>query len=207
MDEKLKDIYTAQYDSMNDFKCRLDSVYHPLNGKITWLTKTMECRRRYHHNEAENTLGFSKDALKPSTSNDLPHHTSTDASLKPSPDAVHPRSIDNTIEQSNDIRFTRLEEKLYSLKKDLPVALNLTRIDSNKPRWNPTEHDGTETRTRGVDPAVVACSGRYSVPPGQRQRGVPPGVGEGQHRAKPAGRTVQASACRRPAHGPWSRLF
>ncbi|KAG2323412.1 hypothetical protein Bca52824_016625 [Brassica carinata] len=42
MDEKLNDIYTIQYDSMNDFKCKLDSVYHPLNEKITWLTKTMK---------------------------------------------------------------------------------------------------------------------------------------------------------------------
>ncbi|KAG2303783.1 hypothetical protein Bca52824_032434 [Brassica carinata] len=42
MDERLNDIYTVQYDSMNDFKCKLDSVYHPLNDKITWLTKTME---------------------------------------------------------------------------------------------------------------------------------------------------------------------
>ncbi|KAG2307241.1 hypothetical protein Bca52824_026989 [Brassica carinata] len=42
MDEKLNDINTIQYDSINDFKCKLDSVYHPLNDKIIHLTQTME---------------------------------------------------------------------------------------------------------------------------------------------------------------------
>ncbi|KAJ4910387.1 hypothetical protein Rs2_05008 [Raphanus sativus] len=42
IDEKLNEIYTIQEDSMNDFKCKLDGVYHPLNTRITWLTKTME---------------------------------------------------------------------------------------------------------------------------------------------------------------------
>ncbi|KAG2311951.1 hypothetical protein Bca52824_023508 [Brassica carinata] len=42
MDERFNDIYIVQYDSMNDFMCKLDSVYHPLNDKITWLTKTIE---------------------------------------------------------------------------------------------------------------------------------------------------------------------
>ncbi|KAG2328262.1 hypothetical protein Bca52824_010990 [Brassica carinata] len=42
MDDKLNDIYTIQYDSMNDFKWKLDSVYHPLNDKIKYLTQTME---------------------------------------------------------------------------------------------------------------------------------------------------------------------
>ncbi|KAJ4881518.1 Uncharacterized protein Rs2_38573 [Raphanus sativus] len=42
VDEKLNEIYTIQYDSMNDFKCKLDSVYHPLNDKITGLTKTLK---------------------------------------------------------------------------------------------------------------------------------------------------------------------
>ncbi|KAJ4874211.1 hypothetical protein Rs2_43947 [Raphanus sativus] len=42
VDKKLNEIYTIQYDSMNDFKCKLDSVYHPLNDKITGLTKTLK---------------------------------------------------------------------------------------------------------------------------------------------------------------------
>ncbi|KAJ4876027.1 Uncharacterized protein Rs2_41045 [Raphanus sativus] len=42
LDEKQNEIHTIQYDSMNNFKCKLDSVYHPLNDKITWLKTTME---------------------------------------------------------------------------------------------------------------------------------------------------------------------
>ncbi|KAL0802365.1 hypothetical protein Bca101_057541 [Brassica carinata] len=60
MDEKLNDIYTVQYDSMNDIKCKLHSVYHPLNDKITWLTKTMETLA----DDAETTRTFSMEALE-----------------------------------------------------------------------------------------------------------------------------------------------
>ncbi|KAJ4876061.1 hypothetical protein Rs2_41079 [Raphanus sativus] len=42
MEEKLKAIYNMQEDSLNDFKWKLDSIYHPLNDKITWLTASME---------------------------------------------------------------------------------------------------------------------------------------------------------------------
>ncbi|KAG2322942.1 hypothetical protein Bca4012_058402 [Brassica carinata] len=83
MDEKLNDIYTIQYDSMNDFKWKLDSVYHPFNDKITYLTQTME-------NLAEdvNTLRRRRPQgaaawkqWKLSTSHEFPHHTSADIFL------------------------------------------------------------------------------------------------------------------------------
>ena len=127
MDEKLNDIYTIQYDSMNDFKCKLDSVYHPLNDKITWLTKTIE-----HLADGVTTImrqkiqGVSaRKPRKPSTSNEFPHHTSTDDRLIPSTDdrlipstgAAYPRSIDTNIKQSINRRFTILEEKLYSFEE------------------------------------------------------------------------------------------
>ncbi|KAJ4885552.1 hypothetical protein Rs2_35645 [Raphanus sativus] len=38
VDEKLNEIYTIQYDSMNDFKCKLDGVYHQVNRDRSMVT-------------------------------------------------------------------------------------------------------------------------------------------------------------------------
>lgn len=45
MDNKLHGIYRFHEDSLNDFKWRLDSIYHPLNDSISWLTTCMEQMR------------------------------------------------------------------------------------------------------------------------------------------------------------------
>ncbi|KAG2330178.1 hypothetical protein Bca52824_001358 [Brassica carinata] len=95
MDDKLNDIYTIHYDSMNDFKWKLDSVYHPLNDKIKYLTQTMEnlpedvntLRRRIPQGAA------AWKQWKLSTSHEFPHHTSANERWTHRPTLILHRSI------------------------------------------------------------------------------------------------------------------
>ncbi|KAJ4885450.1 hypothetical protein Rs2_35543 [Raphanus sativus] len=112
MDEKLNEIYTIQYDSMNDFKCKLDSVYHPLNDKIIWLTKTLQ-------QLSDNVIIILKRQTREIPARISMPSTSTNNRRIPSTDPDYSRSIDGNFSKSIDRRFMRLEDKLYSFEETL----------------------------------------------------------------------------------------
>ncbi|KAJ4906206.1 Uncharacterized protein Rs2_09864 [Raphanus sativus] len=112
LDEKLNEIYTIQYDSMNDFKCKLDGVYHPLNDKITWLTKTLK-------QLSDNVIIILKRQTREIPVRNYMPLTSTDNRQIPSTDPDNSRLIDNNFSKSIDRRFMKLEDKLYSFEETL----------------------------------------------------------------------------------------
>ncbi|KAJ4902004.1 hypothetical protein Rs2_15955 [Raphanus sativus] len=119
MDNKLTKAHIMEVDSLNDFKWRLDSVYHPLNDKVTWLTKSMEfladdiniIMKQKFYGE---TPAWKAWIPMPSTLADDRWIPSTDMLCMPSTDVPHNTSTDTSFRKLIDICFTILEDKLHS---------------------------------------------------------------------------------------------
>ncbi|KAJ4894664.1 Uncharacterized protein Rs2_21458 [Raphanus sativus] len=111
MDEKLSGIYIFHEESLNDFKWRLDSIYDPLDNKITWLTTCMEELKEdiatMEEQKAKEAAAWKSWKLT----------TSTDDPWMPSVNKEHYALIDINTKKLIDNRFAALEDKLHSFEE------------------------------------------------------------------------------------------
>ncbi|KAJ4881608.1 hypothetical protein Rs2_38663 [Raphanus sativus] len=89
MDEILTKAHIRQIDSLNDFKWRIDSVYHPLNDKIEGLAENMELLANHIRSIVQHTT--TQKIPMPSTSIDDIWKASTDDDFRISIDRDHDR--------------------------------------------------------------------------------------------------------------------
>ncbi|KAJ4906327.1 hypothetical protein Rs2_09985 [Raphanus sativus] len=138
IDEILTKAHITQIDSLNYFKWRIDSVYHSLNQKITWLTKNMEFL-------ADDIKSIIQRQTRETPARNYMPSTSTDDRWIPSTDADYPRLIDRNFEQLDSRRkifpsidtptrisipFPQEEATKYHQSIDIITALP---IDERKP--------------------------------------------------------------------------
>ncbi|KAF3569326.1 hypothetical protein DY000_02014663 [Brassica cretica] len=113
----------AQEKYEGDFQMKLDSVYHPLNDNISWLTTCME--------EMRQDIAKIQQATDASrhTSIDRRHHASIDSRLPTSIDQRLPASVDNSPPHSPPMKSQQdfhTREEIDQLVAEIYRALDTT---------------------------------------------------------------------------------